>query len=150
MSVSEKKKDGLVSSMFDAESRKMLSLAFLIFLSGGFVFGFLYRNIRNATLTYEINRLQKVRKRIYLETEDLRLQVAKYSSADRIEKLFREKYGFVPVQISQKISTYILPEVFIKPEKQNKDTASGISDSQFMFEESDTVPEKENPSADEP
>jgi hypothetical protein len=28
-----------------------------------------------------------------------------------MEKLFREKYGFLPVEVSQKISTYILPQL---------------------------------------
>lgn len=83
----------------------------MVFLLGGIVFAVLYRNIRMAIVTYEIERLKKERRAAYIETEELRLQVARHSSADRMEKLFREKYGFLPVEVSQKISTYILPQL---------------------------------------
>lgn len=89
--------------------KNLVALAVIIILIGGIVFAFLYRNIRMAIVTYEIERLKKERKAAYIETEELRLQVARNSSAERMEKLFREKYGFLPVEVSQKISTYILP-----------------------------------------
>ncbi len=94
--------------------KNLLALSLIVFLIGGIVFAFLYRNIRMAIVTYEIERLKKNRRAIYIETEELRLQVARNSSADRMEKLFREKYGFLPVEVSQKISTYILPQLELK------------------------------------
>lgn len=94
--------------------KNLLALSLIVFLIGGIVFAFLYRNIRMAIVTYEIERLKKDRRAIYIEMEELRLQVARNSSADRMEKLFREKYGFLPVEVSQKISTYILPQLDLK------------------------------------
>lgn len=94
--------------------KNLLALSFIIILIGGILFAFLYRNIRMAIATYEIERLRKERRAAYIETEELRLQVARHSSADRMEKLFREKYGFLPVEVSQKISTYILPQLVVK------------------------------------
>lgn len=91
--------------------KNLVALSVIILLIGGIVFAFLYRNIRMAIVTYEIDRLKKERRAAYIETEELRLQVARHSSADRMEKLFREKYGFLPVEVSQKISTYILPQI---------------------------------------
>jgi hypothetical protein len=91
--------------------KNLVALSMIILLIGGIVFAFLYRNIRMAIVTYEIEKLKKDRRKIYIETEELRIQVARHSSADRMEKLFREKYGFLPVEISQKISTYILPRL---------------------------------------
>lgn len=91
--------------------KNLVALSLIILLIGGIVFAFLYRNIRMAIVSYEIERLKKERRAAYIETEELRLQVARHSSADRMEKLFREKYGFLPVEVSQKISTYILPEL---------------------------------------
>lgn len=91
--------------------KNLLAVSLMVFLLGGIVFAVLYRNIRMAIVTYEIERLKKERRAAYIETEELRLQVARHSSADRMEKLFREKYGFLPVEVSQKISTYILPQL---------------------------------------
>jgi hypothetical protein len=91
--------------------KNLVALSVIILLIGGIVFAFLYRNIRMAIVSYEIERLKKDRRAIYIEAEELRLQVARHSSADRMEKLFREKYGFLPVEVSQKISTYILPQI---------------------------------------
>lgn len=103
--------------------KNLLALSLIVFLIGGIVFAFLYRNIRMAIVTYEIERLRKDRRAIYIETEELRLQVARNSSADRMEKLFREKYGFLPVEVSQKISTYILPQL---ERKRNTDEAEPL------------------------
>lgn len=96
--------------------KNLIALSVIIMLIGGIVFAFLYRNIRMAIVTYEIEKLKKDRKAAYIETEELRLQVARHSSADRMEKLFREKYGFLPVEVSQKISTYVLPQFDAKPD----------------------------------
>lgn len=98
--------------------RNLVSLSFIVLFAGGILFAFLYRNIRMAIVTYEIEKLKKERRAAYIETEELRFQVARHSSADRMEKLFREKYGFLPVEVSQKISTYILPQI----ERTKKDT----------------------------
>lgn len=95
--------------------RNLVALSILLFLIGGILFAFLYRNIRMAIVSYEIERLKKERRAVYIETEELRLQVARHSSADRMERLFREKYGFLPVEVSQKISTYVLPQIDRKP-----------------------------------
>jgi hypothetical protein len=103
--------------------KSLVALSLIIFLIGGIVFAFLYRNIRMAIVSYEIERLKKERRTVYIETEELRLQVARHSSADRMEKLFREKYGFLPVEVSQKISTYILPQ--IEKKDAPTDTAPG-------------------------
>lgn len=94
--------------------KNLVALSMIVLLIGGILFAFLYRNIRMAIVTYEIEQLRKERRHIYIETEELRLQVARHSSADRMEKLFREKYGFLPVEVSQKISTYILPQIDAK------------------------------------
>lgn len=94
--------------------RNLVALSVIVLLIGGILFAFLYRNIRMAIVTYEIEQLRKERRTIYIETEELRLQVARHSSADRMEKLFREKFGFLPVEVSQKISTYILPQLDYK------------------------------------
>jgi len=102
--------------------KNLIALSVIIILIGGIVFAFLYRNIRMAIVTYEIERLKKDRKTAYIETEELRLQVARHSSADRMEKLFREKYGFLPVEVSQKISTYVLPQFDAKPDADAETT----------------------------
>jgi hypothetical protein len=102
--------------------KNLLTVSLIVFLLGGIVFAILYRNIRMAIVTYEIERLKKESRAAYIETEELRLQVARHSSADRMEKLFREKYGFLPVEVSQKISTYILPQLSRQTPAQREET----------------------------
>lgn len=109
--------------------KNLLALSLIVFLIGGIVFAFLYRNIRMAIVTYEIEGLKKNRRAIYIETEELRLQIARHSSADRMEKLFREKYGYLPVEVSQKISTYILPQLELKKAADEPDPPKAASPS---------------------
>ncbi|MCS6984465.1 MAG: hypothetical protein NZM25_04965 [Leptospiraceae bacterium] len=97
---------------FDRRSdlKAMLSLAAIFFAVFLVVFFYLYRNIQMANLRYELKKLARQERRLYLEVEELRLKVAKYSSAERMEKLFREKYGYLPVHLGQKIVTLELPQ----------------------------------------
>ncbi len=95
--------------------RAMLNLSGFLLAVFLIMFFHLYRNIQMATLRYEIRKLEKEEKKLYLETEELRLKVASYSSASRIEKLYREKYGYVPVGMSQKITTLTLPTITPAP-----------------------------------
>lgn len=113
-----------------SDLRNLLSVSILIIFINLIVFGYLWRNIQMSTLKYEINRLKKQKKQLYLETEELRFKVARFSRASRLEKLFKEKYGYVPVQVSQKITTLKLPKIKsseltqIAPEKKLKDQTS--------------------------
>lgn len=93
------------------EIRSMLGVTLIVAVFTAIMFGYLYRNIQISTLKYEINRLQKKEKELYLSVEELRLSVARYSRASRVEKLFKDQYGYVPVQVSQKITTLSLPEL---------------------------------------
>lgn len=87
------------------------SVFFPVFFICLIVFFFLWRNLEVTRLRYQVSKLKKKKRELYLDVERLRLQVAKYSTAERIEKLFREKYGYLPVSVSQNIVTVKLPSV---------------------------------------
>ncbi|MDH5719940.1 MAG: hypothetical protein OEZ13_04880 [Spirochaetia bacterium] len=86
-----------------------------VFLIHLIVFAYLWRNIKVSTLKYEISRLEKEKRKLFLKSEKLRLTIAEYSTISRVEKLFRERYGYVPLEISGKISTLELLPVKIEP-----------------------------------
>lgn len=98
----------------------LFSSALVVILLFMLIFGYLFRNLQMSSLRYEISRLKKKEKKTYLELESLRLQVARYSTASRIETLFKEKYGYLPVQIGQRITTLQLPDVINDPMESGK------------------------------
>ncbi len=69
------------------------------------VFGLLWKNIQVATLRYEISELKNQKKEKYLELERLKSSVARYYNAENLERLYKQKYGYVPMEVSQKIVT---------------------------------------------
>ena len=107
----------------EQDIKPLLSSGLIIVLIFLLVFGYLYRNIQMSTVRYEISRLKKQEKTVYLELEDLRLQIATYSTASRLENLFQEKYGYLPVQLGQRITTLKIPEV-----KRDPDLESTLDD----------------------
>lgn len=98
-----------LSSDSKSDLKSMFSVAAILLVAFLVLFFYLYRNIQMATLRYEIKKLEKQERALYLEVEELRLKVARFSRAERIERLYRGKYGYLPVQLSQKIVTLELP-----------------------------------------
>ncbi|RME92819.1 MAG: hypothetical protein D6767_02365 [Candidatus Hydrogenedentota bacterium] len=93
---------------------------FAAFLLSGSIFFVVWRNREVSQIRYDIIKLKKQKRTLYLEVERLRLQVAKFSTVDRIEKLFREKYGYLPVRISENIVRVKLPSMEMENERKNK------------------------------
>jgi len=87
----------------------------MIALSGVVAFFFLLvllhlvSSIRLSNVRYEMSHLEKEKKKLQLEVQSLRFQVATVSRMDRVDSLFREKYGYLPVQLSNHIATIKLP-----------------------------------------
>jgi len=89
----------------------------------GVVFLYTLRNIRHADLLYEISMLQKEKQKIHTEIDNLRLNVANYSTPDRIEKLYRDRLGYFPLRIENRIQTLRLP-VLEPPNPQEQESES--------------------------
>lgn len=89
----------------------MIFLFFVVLTFSGIVFLYTLRNIRHADLLYEISMLQKEKQKIQTEVDNLRLSVANYSTPDRIEKLYRDRLGYFPLRIENRIQTLRLPEI---------------------------------------
>ncbi len=91
----------------------LLFILFIVVLVSLVAFAATWRNIRFANLLYEISRVEKEKKEIYEEVEKLRLRVANYSTPKRIEKLYRDKMGYFPVQAGDRIVSVQLPEIHL-------------------------------------
>ena len=93
----------------------MIFVVLNIFIVFILVFIYVLRNIQFANLDYQIQILKKEKKKLFEEVEELHVIVADYSKTSRIEKLYREKYGYLPVQTGKKIITLELNEIIVKP-----------------------------------
>lgn len=83
----------------------MLRITMIILVFNLIIFGILWKNIQIATLKYEITLLKEQKKEKYLELEKLKASLAKVFNAENIERLYKEKYGYMPIDLSQKIIT---------------------------------------------
>ncbi|MDH5716368.1 MAG: hypothetical protein OEZ22_01880 [Spirochaetia bacterium] len=92
----------------------LMVIVFLAAIVNLFIFAYLWRNMKISVLRYEISKLKNERRDLFLESENLRLKIAEYSTPSRIEKLFREKYGYVPLEVGKKISSLKLAPIQIK------------------------------------
>ncbi|MES0488802.1 MAG: hypothetical protein ABUK01_02350 [Leptospirales bacterium] len=81
-----------------------------------FVFIHLWRNIQFANLSYDIEILTKEKKKLFMEVEGLRLSMANYSNIIRVEKIFREELGYLPLEIGKRIVTLELPSLNLSRE----------------------------------
>lgn len=67
---------------------------------------------------------------LYLQVENLRRSSARQSAVDRIDSLFRERYGNVSLDLGTHITSVELPVLELQEEKDSKNlsahkTASG-------------------------
>ena len=106
----------------------MLFLFVLVFVFTGMIFLYTLRNIRHADLLYDISMLQKEKEKIRTEIENLRINVAAYSTPDRIEKLYRDRMGYFPLRVGNRIQTLKLPSLGIdESDRENLQSPSGVS-----------------------
>jgi len=106
-----------MNDMLKNDLLDMLKITFLVLIASLIIFGYLWKNIQFSVLKYENQKLAEKKRTVFLEVENLKIKAAKYSTASRIEKLFKEKYGYVPIQISQKIISLQLPKIKILKDK---------------------------------
>lgn len=92
------------------EFQNLLFLFFVVSVLSLVFFIYLWRSIQFANLEFDIYRLEKEKKKLYEEVESLKLSVANYSTVSRIEKLYRSRFGYLPVHTGKSIVTLELPK----------------------------------------
>ena len=70
---------------------------------------YLVQSLHVSNLKYQIRKLGQDTQALMKKNTELRIQVARVASAERIEKIYRLKYGYVPVASTFRIKTLSLP-----------------------------------------
>ena len=94
----------------------MLFLFSLVAVFTMFLFLHLWRNIQFANIEYEIRSLKKEMTTLFIDVEKFRQSAADYSAITRVDKLYQEKFGHLPLEKGKKIITLELPEISFNEE----------------------------------
>lgn len=112
------KENSMWNANYREDLKNLISILALVLILFLLVFGHLYRNVKMAELRYEVERQEKKKQQLQLDVQSLRFQVARYSRMDRVDTLFRDRFGYLPVQLSRHIMTLQIPD---SPEKDREE-----------------------------
>lgn len=87
---------------------------FVVIIPGVFFYFFLWQNIRYTLMEKELKNLTRKKEALIRKNDDLKIGITTYTSAKRIESLYRKTYHYLPISIGKRIETVILP-----PEKHD-------------------------------
>jgi len=123
--------------MTEVEIKKDLhNVLFVIAVAMGIglmLFLYTWRNMEFAHLEYEITQLKLKKKDLYNDVETIRVGIASYSTPERLEKLYREKMGYLPLVEGKKIVTLKLPSL---PDSSNYTSGeSGQQERELLLEQ---------------
>jgi len=96
------------------EFKTLSSIFILLIILGFIVFAYQWRNIKMASIRYNISKLELKKKSLIGQLEKLKFSVADKSTTARIEKLYRKRYGYIPIRLSRKIITLKMPTLGIE------------------------------------
>ncbi len=100
----------MINTNYRNDLKNMIALLGVVAFFFLLVLLHLVSSIRLSNIRYEMDKLEREKKKLQLEVQSLRFQVATVSRMDRVDSLFREKYGYLPVQLSNHIATVKLPQ----------------------------------------
>ncbi len=100
-----------------ADLKRMGAAFALVATTSLMLFTYLWRNVQMSNLRYEISRMKKERRALYLDVEKLRIAVAKHTTASRIDEVIRQQQGYLEVRLSAKITSLKLPRVEVEEDK---------------------------------
>lgn len=98
-----------------SEMTDVLKLLFLVSIPAFFFYIYLWQNIQYTHKMKELKNLTRKKDHLIRKNDDLKIGITSYTSAERIESLYRKTYNYLPISIGTRIETVILP-----PEKTNE------------------------------
>ncbi len=87
----------------------LLSLFGWILLPFGLSLLFVWQNVQIARLNREISIASQDKEKLLKKNDDLKIGMATYTSARRIEALYRKTYHYLPITVGDRIITVTLP-----------------------------------------
>ncbi|EPG64511.1 hypothetical protein ACE5IS_02565 [Leptospira wolffii] len=70
---------------------------------------FVWQNVQIARLNREISITSQEKEKLLKKNDDLKIGMATYTSARRIEALYRKTYHYLPITVGDRIITVTLP-----------------------------------------
>lgn len=70
---------------------------------------FVWQNVQIARLNREISIASQEKEKLLKKNDDLKIGMATYTSARRIEALYRKTYHYLPITVGDRIITVTLP-----------------------------------------
>ncbi|TGK07875.1 hypothetical protein EHO59_07215 [Leptospira semungkisensis] len=97
-----------------------LSRVFIwILLPFSIVLLFIWQNVQVARLNREIAIASQEKEKLLKKNDDLKIGMATYTSARRIEALYRKTYHYLPITVGDRIITVTLPPERNEAELEN-------------------------------
>lgn len=94
----------------------VLKCIFVVIIPGLFFFYYVWQSISYAHINKKIKKLVKKKQELMKKNDKLKVEIATYTSAERIESLYIKKYQHAPMSNSKKIITLTLPKIKMKGE----------------------------------
>ncbi|WP_210409756.1 hypothetical protein [Leptospira biflexa] len=83
----------------------------------GFFFFFVWQGLEKAKLQRFIHERTTAKEELKRKNDELKIGIVSYTSAERIETLYRRTYQFLPISLGNRTVTIELPPI---PEMQTK------------------------------
>lgn len=71
---------------------------------------FIWQRVTKANLERKIAYLKDKKEKLLRENDNLKIGIAKYTSAQRIESLYRKTYEYLPITVGDRMIHLVLPE----------------------------------------
>ena len=97
------------------DSLDVLKIFLAVMIPGILFFLYLWQNIQYTHMEKELKRLTREKEVLIRKNDDIKIGITTYTSANRIEALYRKTYNYLPISIGKRIETVILP-----PERTNE------------------------------
>ncbi|MCE9501468.1 MAG: septum formation initiator family protein [Leptospira sp.] len=86
-------------------------LRYLLYISipASLFFFYVWQNVSYQQLNREVRKLSAKKEELIKKNDDLKIGIAEYTSAERIEGLYRKTYNYLPISVGSRIVTITLP-----------------------------------------
>ncbi|EOQ87978.1 hypothetical protein LEP1GSC202_3086 [Leptospira yanagawae serovar Saopaulo str. Sao Paulo = ATCC 700523] len=112
MTQSIKSMPGLVFDFFEPIQPFVVLFPFL-----GFFFFHVWQGLEKAKLQRTIHERSATKEELKRKNDELKIGIVSYTSAERIETLYRRTYQFLPISLGNRTVTIELPPIPESPSK---------------------------------
>lgn len=101
---------GKINNVLNSTIRQLLPLFFL-FPFYLFLFVLVWQGLEKSRLVRSIHELNQTKDELKRKNDELKIGIVSYTSAERIETLYRKTYQFLPISLGNRTVTVELPPI---------------------------------------